>query len=193
MRNTLALLILLTIWSCKNLSNSEHDFEITDSLEVSSDSIPIDTVRNFEVSKLHHSKFYSDKEYDNWTIYTVKFSLMNNTNFKITKFFIDDSISINYKNADSGRFFDGILFTAKPKIDLKNPWLPKEEREFEIFVPDAYGMVAHLSPSNFQRTPENVILYLKYNWFSIDNEGVEEDSFNLINEWKDYQTILGYR
>ena len=54
-------------------------------------------------------------------------------------------------------------------------------------------MVAHLSPSNFQRTPENVILYLKYNWFSIDNEGVEEDSFNLINEWKDYQTILGYR
>jgi hypothetical protein len=193
MKKIFVLLIILTVCSCKNSSDSEDDFAVEDSSEISSDTIPIQTVRNFEISKLSDSKFYTHEEHDNWTIYTMKFTLTNNTNYKITKFFIEDSISINFKNDDGGRYYDGVLFSAKPKINVKNPWLPKENREFEIYIPDTFGMVAHLSPTNFERTPENVTLNLKYNWFSIDEEGNEQDSFDLIKEWKDYQKSLGYR
>jgi hypothetical protein len=193
MRKIFILLIILTISSCKNFTAIEENMESIDTLEIPQDTISTENIRNFEVSKLYHSKFYTHEEYENWTIYTVKFCLVNNTKFKITKFIIEDSLSVNFKNSDSGRFYDGILFSSKPKINSKNPWLPKEIREFEIFIPDTYGMVAHLSPSNFERTPENVSLYLKYNWFSIDDEGIENDAFDLINEWKNYQTILGYR
>lgn len=209
MRNLIYLIIVLIILgSCQsktsdNKQNSGIEAENTDEIlseelentessnnnynkEDTSANIDLPASKYFEVINVTKAQYLESAKFE------MELEIINNSNYKFSKFILSAVIHYTMKNSD-------YVCTSTVQYDAYNPrsvenWEPNNIYKF-YFVTPSWGSGGGCMDAQYNRTPEKIVLVLKpFTAISVDLE--TEDTFamyDLLPLWKERQVKEGLR
>ncbi len=165
---------------------------------------------NFSIT-FNEIGFFTDKK--DSTDYEINpdFYMTNNTGKKLTRIKVAWFLEVGYKGEKiqyqpdmSGRDYKSeddycsyeprcnycvvnCVVEKTDSISGTQPWLPGTSLRLNY----PYGSGG--SVKEFERTPETLMLVIKYDASGVDGDYSNKIRFNLIDKWKEYQTKLGLR
>ena len=77
-------------------------------------------------------------------------------------------------------------YNKSTSFGIDNPWMPNTQMNFGSRT---FG----IKNSLFQRTPEEIYYVVSYKFMSVDGEISNSIRYNILEQWKQYQTKIGLR
>lgn len=208
MRNLIYLVsVLIIVVSCqskttgtkensgKETENSKETIsQKTESAEVNnntkentSTSMDLPASKYFKVVSITKVQYIEDAKFE------MELEILNNTDYKFSKFELFAQILYKMKNSDD-------TCTSTVQYDAYNPrsvenWEPHTKIKF-YFVTPSWGSGGGCITAQYDRTPEKIVLVLKPFPAAISVDLEVEGPFamyNLLNLWKERQVKEGLR
>ena len=208
------IVILFVSCANKNEKSANKESTIDSTINTKQNNDP-NLDPNFPLTSFDSAEFVFDSAYSkpksNYSVFLSIINIKNNTNSKIIQFQITAFIKIKFKGEDYiylpgdgfvkdddsyDIYFDRTLCFDKNKISSSTPWHPNETKTFTFKTfEELVCSWKHISinPYMFERTPEEVSLIVKYKAINIDKEYKNILRYNILDQWKDFQTKLGLR
>ncbi len=195
------IFLFLVLLSCDNSSNDKDS---------SSNDTNQDSTERGDFNILLIKNNFTEYT-NNIVIFRLSLDIENRTLFKITNLKIIGFLELEFENEPmvfiptplfdetEDEYIKGILpsdpdMRTDWAINLNNPWLPNQKKTFNFTIPEQNnGLVADLQKTSFERTPQQAFLIISYNAISVDGEFNKTEKYDLIDQWKEFQTKLGLR
>lgn len=182
----LASLLTITILSCNTPAS---ELETNASTQVNKISNEEDTNFPFKIEQFIFSKVVDEINYASSGYFKLTIEFTNNTQSKIINGKLENFLEISFKHLKPfkrGGEYQGRYSGMPYVVNKDNPWLPNTKRKFIIY----FGQPL----SDFEETPKSIYLKFAYNFYSIDDEyNSRQFKYDILSEWKDFQTKLGLR
>ena len=124
--------------------------------------------------------------------FEMEFDILNNTDYKFSKF--DLLVQINYKMKNSDEICVSTVQFDALKPQFVENWEPHTKTKFYLISP-CWGCGGGCFAAQYERTPESITLILKpFHAISVNLE--VEDPFaiyDLLPQWKERQVKEGFR
>ncbi len=197
--------VILIVFGCnkkqsgnnENSENNKNDEIVinNDSIQQSNDesannSDEIKENFKFEFTNIINHHFIACGE--TATSFLIEFELKNNSNIPINTFYFNSAVEGVFSDGEKIKQ-DGTFDHYSNIISINKIWKPNEIRTFKIYLPNVPYNYNFFRKDYFERTPENIGITFNFIARGVDGEFEETRGFNLLEEWKEYQTELGYR
>ena len=185
--------IIFVLFSCNKKQNENNENQVNKQVvekEAEAEAEAEKPNYKFEFMNIIKTKFIPCDETS--TTYVLEFELKNNSNIPINTFYFDSAIEGVFEDGEELKQ-DGTFDHYSEIININSTWKPGEIKTFQINLPNVPYNYNFFKKQYFERTPKIVNITFTFKARGIDGEFEETQLYNLINEWKDYQTELGYR
>lgn len=208
-----AVFTLFLLLSCSSIPSEkdDHSIEVKDEsgTGVKSNKSENDK-QSFKVLNISKSKFIVDsadrKNYVNYyhrdpelhqmfTIFTIDVDVKNETTNRITKFDAEGFIKVEFEDGSELRlpyYSGGMYFTDASKGKI---WQPNSVHKLKFWYlgQDRDRRTLDLPTSKFERTPIQCDFIFNYKAISVDGEYTDELRYDILDDWKQFQKVLGLR
>ncbi len=189
MKFTIPLFLVTVLLSCNN-STLESIKDNSSQISNASENEEEDNKFPFKIEKFIFDKAIDEINSPNSGYFQLVIEFTNNTTNKIIDGELKKYLELSYKNQQRpfklGGEYQGRYLGLPYQINKDKPWLPNTKRKFIIY----FG----LPISDFEKTPSSAYLKIGYKFNSIDDEySSKEFKYDILKEWKDFQTRQGIR
>ena len=126
--------------------------------------------------------------------------IKNETPNRITKFDMEEYIEVDFQGSEPKRKIEITMDSPSPGKNKEESgycilWQPYSVHKLNFIC---YGSQIHsyydkLSLDYFERTPVHCDIVFKYKAISVDGEYNDEFRYDILDKWKEFQTVLGLR
>lgn len=149
--------------------------------------------------------------------YILEFEMLNNSNLTITKpiftghIFVENTDGYNFVVDTNEPIYRGTdpnteksIYTIindnkaqEPEYVKDDNWMPKTKRTIKIIMQYYLIVIGSTKDHNeiFKHTPKTATLKIKFDGENINKDfsNYSIEKFNIIEDWRDYQRVLGLR